>query len=58
MMGHHETAEQRTRQDSRQDRRARVAEAEGGDDWPLMSGLLGGLFLAVLFNTFIALIPG
>jgi hypothetical protein len=58
MMGHHETAEQRTRQDSRQDRRARVAEVEGGDDWPLMSGLLGGLFLAVLFNTFIALIPG
>jgi hypothetical protein len=58
MMGHHETAEQRTRPDSRQDSRARVAEAERGEDWPLLSALLGGLFLAVLFNTFIALIPG
>lgn len=35
-----------------------VATSGEQEDWPLMSGLLGGLFLAVLFNTFIALIPG
>lgn len=57
MIGHHETFG-RTRQGARPDVRARVAERESGDDWPLMSGLIGGLFLAVLFNTFIALIPG
>lgn len=58
MMGHHETSDRRTRQEARPESRARVAEAEGGEDWPLLSGLLGGLFLTVLFNTFIALLPG
>ncbi len=38
--------------------RIRVAQHEGGEDWPLLSALLGGLALALLVNTFIGLIPG
>lgn len=38
--------------------RIRVAQHEAGEDWPLLSALLGGLALALLVNTFIGLIPG
>lgn len=39
-----------------EDARIRV-EHESGDDWPLLSALLGGLALALCVNTFIGLIP-
>lgn len=38
--------------------RIRVAQPDTSEDWPLLSALLGGLALALLFNTFIGLIPG
>ena len=37
---------------------AKVAHQGAAEDWPLLSALLGGLALAVLFNTFVGLIPG
>ncbi|HEY5797536.1 MAG TPA: hypothetical protein VIU82_21250 [Bosea sp. (in: a-proteobacteria)] len=60
MMRDDERAEQRRR--SQTDRifrpRVKAARQETAEDWPLLSALLGGLALAVLFNTFIGLIPG
>ncbi len=55
-----ERAQQRLRQESDRDSRPRAdaAPRETTEDWPLLSALLGGLALALLFNTFIGLIPG
>lgn len=33
--------------------RAKVAQQGATEDWPLLSALLGGLALALLFDTFI-----
>ena len=44
--------------DPPEDERIQVAEQEVGEDWPLLSALLGGLALALIANTFIGLIPG
>ncbi len=38
--------------------RAKVAHQAAAEDWLLPGALLGGLSLALLFNTFIGLIPG
>jgi len=38
--------------------RADVASPDRDEDWPLLSALLGGLAVALLFNTFLGLIPG
>lgn len=38
--------------------RVSVAPRKTTEDWPLLSALLGGLAFALLFNTFIGLIPG
>jgi len=38
--------------------RSQVADQDDGEDWPLLTALLGGLALAVLANTWISLIPG
>lgn len=37
--------------------REEVARQDEVEDWPLLSALLGGLALALLFNTFIGLMP-
>jgi hypothetical protein len=36
-------------------RRSRVLQQDDGEDWPLLTFLLGGLALALLFNTFVGL---
>lgn len=38
--------------------RAEAAQQDAADDWSLPSALMGGLALALLFNTFVGLIPG
>ena len=55
-----ERAEHRRRSEIERAKRPRVSVApqETSEDWPLLSALLGGLALALLFNTFIGLIPG
>ncbi len=35
--------------------RIKVLQQDDGEDWPLLTFLLGGLALALLFNTFIGL---
>lgn len=35
-----------------------AVKPEEPEDWPLTSALIGGLFLTILFNTFVALLPG
>ncbi|PZO03203.1 MAG: hypothetical protein DCF30_03540 [Hyphomicrobiales bacterium] len=46
------------RRNPSEDARVQVQQHEGGDDWPLLSALVGGLALALFVNTFIGLIPG
>ncbi len=36
-------------------RRSRALQQDDGEDWPLLTFLLGGLALALLFNTFVGL---
>lgn len=36
--------------------RSKVADQDQGEDWTLLSALLGGLAVALLFNTFLGLV--
>ncbi|PTM42272.1 hypothetical protein [Bosea sp. 124] len=60
MTWYEDRAEQgRRRQIGRATReRVSVARPETEEEWPLPSALLAGLALALLFNTFIGVIPG
>ncbi len=55
-----EAFEQRRRHEASKAARDRsdVARPDRDEDWPLLSALLGGLAVALLFNTFLGLIPG
>ena len=37
--------------------RTQAAQPDDGEDWPLLTALLGGLALALMVNTFIGLMP-
>lgn len=54
-----EAFEQRKRHDASKAMvdRSEAAQPDRDEDWPLLSALLGGLALALLFNTFLGLIP-
>ena len=60
MMGQDDTIEHRARRATKQpgETRTKAIQDDRAEDWPLLSALLGGLFLVILFNTFTALIPG
>jgi predicted lipid-binding transport protein (Tim44 family) len=38
--------------------RADAAQPDEGEDWPLLTALIGGLAVTLMVNTFIGLMPG